>query len=138
MLEKLSRNTLTILHADSGSGKTSLLQAGLASRLLTQGHFPLYLRPYKQPTGKSIKKAFLSDYETLDELKRFRDGQMSLRGFLNRVTHYLGNRKLFIFLDQFEEFFTEVKPEEQCIFAEQLQECIRSDLQVCWVLSLRK
>ena len=138
MFDKLNRNNLTILHADSGSGKTSLLQAGLASRLLAQGHFPLYLRPYKQPPEKFIKKAFLSDYETLEELARFRDENMSLRGFLERVTYYLGDRKLYIFLDQFEEFFTELRLDEQRKFVDQLQECDVPDLNVRWVLSIRK
>ena len=68
MLEKIGQNPLTILHSDSGSGKTSLLQAGLASRLLAGGHFPLYLRPYRQPPGQFVKKAFLPDYATQAEL----------------------------------------------------------------------
>ena len=138
MQEKMGQNKLTILHSESGSGKTSLMQAGLASRLLAQGHFPLYLRPYRQPPGQSIKRAFLADYATQPELQRFSDGQMSLKGFLERVTHYLGDRRLYIFLDQFEEFFTELAPEEQQSFAAELQACINSDLPVWWILGLRK
>lgn len=138
MMARLESNRLTILNSDSGSGKTSLLQAGLASRLLASGHLPLYLRPYNQPPQHSIKKAFLTDYQRLDELARFRDENMSLKGFLERVTAYLGNRRLYIFLDQFEEFFTELNLEEQHNFAIQLRECVQSDLQVWWILSLRK
>ena len=138
MREKLANSRLTILHSDSGSGKTSLLQAGLASRLLAEGQFPLYLRPYDQRPDQFIKKAFLPDYATQADLARFSDEQMTLHGFLERVTHYLGERRLVIFLDQFEEFFTELTPEQQKEFAKQLRECVESDLPVWWVLALRK
>jgi hypothetical protein len=37
MLARMQDNRLTVLHSDFGSGKTSLLQAGLASRLLVAG-----------------------------------------------------------------------------------------------------
>jgi len=138
MQEKMGRNRLTILHSESGSGKTSLMQAGLASRLLADGDFPLYLRPYQQSPAQFIKKAFLPDYATQSQLARFSDDEMTLRGFLERVTHYLGNRRLIIFLDQFEEFFTELSQKERQKFAGQLRECIESDLSVSWVLALRK
>lgn len=138
MLDKLDRHRLTILHAESGSGKTSLLQAGLAARLLAQGHLPLCLRPYQQHPGRSIRAAFLSDYDKLPELERFCDERMSLRGFLERVSHYLGDRQLFIFLDQFEEFFEELQPTDQRDFAGQLQACVESDVRARWMQALRK
>ncbi|MBK8986367.1 MAG: hypothetical protein IPM39_09840 [Chloroflexi bacterium] len=138
MWQKMGNGRLTILHSESGSGKTSLLQAGLASRLLANGCFPLYLRPYRQSPDQFIKKEFLPDYAAQPELRRFRDDQMSLKGFLERTAYYLGGRQIYIFLDQFEEFFTEQSPEMQRAFAGQLQECVESDLPVRWVLSLRK
>ena len=138
LLGKIQQDRLTILHSDSGSGKTSLLQAGLSAHLLADGHFPLYLRPYKAPPGRAIKRAFLSDYAKRPELTRFRDDQMSLKGFLEQVTRYLGGQRLYIFLDQFEEFFTELNPEAQHTFATQLQDCIESELPIWWVLALRK
>lgn len=138
MLIRLDRNRLTVLQSDSGSGKTSLLQAGLAARLLAAKHLPLYVRPYKEPPQKAIKRAFLPDYQTLEELERFRDEKMSLAGFLRRVTSYLGPRKLFIFLDQFEEFFNDLTPEKET-FARELHQCIDdSQLDVGWVLALRE
>src|SRR5690606_5953301 len=48
MLDRLHRHRLTVLESESGSGKTSLLQAGLAARLLARGDFPLYVRAYQQ------------------------------------------------------------------------------------------
>ncbi|WP_420629070.1 formylglycine-generating enzyme family protein [Candidatus Leptofilum sp.] len=138
MQEKMQQSQLTILYSDSGSGKSSLLQAGLASRLLAEGHFPLYLRPYRQTPTESIKRAFLPDYNSQPELSRFADDQMSLNGFLARVVHYLGGQRLYIFIDQFEEFFTELSLSEQETFAEVLQACVDSGLPIWWVLALRK
>src|SRR6185436_12153114 len=43
ILEHLERGSLTILHAESGAGKTSLIQAGLFPRLINSGHLPVYL-----------------------------------------------------------------------------------------------
>ncbi|MCO5188707.1 MAG: formylglycine-generating enzyme family protein [Anaerolineae bacterium] len=138
ILARLDRNQLTILQADSGSGKTSLLQAGLAARLLAAKHLPLYVRPYTESPSVAIKRAFLPDYRTLDELARFRDEKMSLSGFLRRVTSYLGSRRLFIFLDQFEEFFGDV-PFDRQLFATELQQCVNDNqLDVRWILSLRE
>ncbi|GJM40089.1 MAG: hypothetical protein DHS20C20_03710 [Ardenticatenaceae bacterium] len=136
--EKMQQSQLTILYSESGSGKSSLLQAGLASRLLAEGHFPLYVRPYRQMPGECIKRAFLPDYDSQPELSRFADDQMSLNGFLARVAHYLGGRRLYIFVDQFEEFFTELPLSKQEAFAELLQACLHSDLPIWWVLALRK
>jgi hypothetical protein len=138
LLEKMRHKNLTVLHSDSGSGKTSLLQAGVASRILADGAFPLYVRPYNLSPEQAIKNAFLSDYDTLPDLARFRDGAMTLAGFLERVTHYLGDRQLFIFLDQFEEFFTELQSEHRQAFGAQLYSCVESDLPVSWILALRK
>jgi len=138
MRERLHSQRLTILYSDSGSGKSSLLQAGLASRLLAQGDFPLYLRPYRQRPDRALRRSILPDYETQPELARFREERMSLHGFLQRVTHYLGRRNLYVFVDQFEEFFGELPVDEQHSFAAELQACCESDLPVWWVLALRK
>ena len=138
MQERMQQSRLTILYSESGSGKSSLLQAGLASRLLAEGHFPLYLRPYRQTPTQSIKRAFLPDYDSQPELSRFADDQMSLSGFLARVTYYLGGQRLYIFIDQFEEFFTELASQEKETFAELLQACVDSDLPIWWILALRK
>lgn len=138
MNQRLARGRLTVLHSESGSGKSSLLQAGLAARLLAEGHFPLYVRPYQLRPDQAIRRNFLPDYARQPELSRFNDDQMSLRGFLERVTHYLGDRILYVFLDQFEEFFTELRPQDQERFNTELQACVDSDLPVWWVFSVRK
>ena len=107
------------------------------SRLLAAGHLPLRLRPYRQEPGAYIKRAFLPTIDAAPELKRF--DQMTLPAFLQSVSGYLGDSTLYLFLDQFEEFFTELPPAGQARFTDELAACLDdSGLDVRWVLSLRK
>ncbi|CAG0936437.1 hypothetical protein TFLX_05310 [Thermoflexales bacterium] len=59
LLEHLQRGPLTMLHAESGAGKTSLLQAGISPHLIAAGHLPIYLRPYNVAPTLALKRAFL-------------------------------------------------------------------------------
>ena len=47
---------LTVLHARSGAGKTSLLQAGLAPRLIREGRIPIFARAFDDPV-LAVKRA---------------------------------------------------------------------------------
>jgi|GEM_PF-1428529 len=134
LLQQLERGTLTVLHSESGAGKTSLLQAGLAPRLLAHAHLPLYLRPYNSEPQYVIKRAFISDPSLTPELST-----APLRDFLRRVTEVLGEKRyLFICLDQFEEFFTQLSAPEREEFVRELAECMDdATLNVRWILALR-
>ncbi|HEX9924177.1 MAG TPA: hypothetical protein VGD99_16090, partial [Anaerolineae bacterium] len=76
----IERNPLTILHAESGAGKTSLLQAGLASRLLIDGHLPLHIRPWNVNPTLAIKQTILPALTETPDLV-----QASLFDFLHKV-----------------------------------------------------
>ncbi|NJN99884.1 MAG: hypothetical protein HC875_40160 [Anaerolineales bacterium] len=135
VLACLERNPLTILHAESGAGKTSLLQAGLASRLLTTGDLPLHIRPWKVNPVLAVKRAILPNLEQAPGL-----AQASLHDFLHRVARILGEGShLYLFLDQFEEFFTQLDEDNRRDFISQLAECLEDEsLRVRWVLAMRK
>lgn len=45
LLARTERSLLTLLYARGGLGKTSLVRAGLAPRLVEHGYLPVYLRP---------------------------------------------------------------------------------------------
>ncbi len=132
------RSPLTVLHAESGAGKTSLLQAGIAPRLIAAGHVPLYLRPYDVDPTLKIKRAFIAN---LDRKRTPGLAAASLRGFLKQVSEVLGSQTmLFIFLDQFEEFFTKLNDQTRARFIGELAECLDDEslaARVHWVLALR-
>ena len=134
LLECLEQAPLTVLHSESGAGKSSLLHAGLAPRLIAAGHLPLYLRPYRAEPGYAIKRAFLADPSQAPEL-----ATAPLREFLRQVGGVLGPAAtLYLCLDQFEEFFTQLGDPECDDFVRELAECLDdASLNVRWVLALR-
>jgi YVTN family beta-propeller protein len=136
ILEHLERGSLTILHAESGAGKTSLIQAGLFPRLINSGHLPVYLRPYNIEPSLALKRAFLPDPSATPML-----ATALLRDFLRQVTTVLGGEEgagLHIFIDQFEEFFTQLEESGRTEFIHELADCLDDDsLHVHWCLSMR-
>ena len=134
LLEHLQRGPLAVLHAESGAGKTSLLQAGISPHLIVAGHLPVYLRPYNVAPALALKRAFLPNLSDTPNL-----AQAPLRDFLSRVCDVLGTATtLYIFLDQFEEFFTQLEETARPEFVRELAECLDDEsLNVRWVLALR-
>jgi YVTN family beta-propeller protein len=134
LLQHIAQGRLTVLHAESGAGKTSLVQAGILPRLISAGHLPVYLRPYDLEPSLAVKRAFISDPSLTPILS-----SSPMRDFLRQVCDVLGPQiRLYIFLDQFEEFFTQLKPQGRAEFARELAECLDDEgLNVRWILSMR-
>lgn len=134
VLLHLDRNPLTVLHSESGTGKTSLLQAGVSARLIVNGHLPIYCRPYDVSPAQAIKQALLPNLSQTPGLS-----SASLRDFLWQVCNVLGaNTTLYILLDQFEEFFLHLDETQRAAFVRELAECLNdAGLNVRWLLALR-
>jgi hypothetical protein len=134
LLDHMTRGPLTVLHAESGAGKTSLLQAGIAAQLIETGHLAIYLRPYDVDPVEFIKRTFLPDLRETPRL-----ASLPLREFLRHVCGVIGpQRTLYLLLDQFEEFFVLLEKPEHQPFITQLAECLGDpSLNVRWVLALR-
>lgn len=138
LYEAVSHNRLTVLHAKSGAGKTSLLNAGLAPRLIMNGRLPIYARALQDPV-QAVKRAVLpmSAGPWPDQLNK-----LSLSEFLGFVyRHRPPNvQELVLVLDQFEEFFIFWPLREQRQpFVDDFAKCYYdSQLPVQIVLSLRK
>ena len=134
LLAHIKQSPLTVLHAESGAGKSSLLQAGIAAQLIANGHLAVYLRPYHADPVEFIKRMFLPELSQAPEL-----AGASLREFLRQVCSVLGAKSsLYLLLDQFEEFF-QLKKEERQPFLDSLADCLHDpSLNVRWVLALRK
>lgn len=134
LLDRLQRGPLTVLHAESGAGKTSLLQAGIMPRLIADGHLPIHLRAYNLNPTLALKRALLPEWRTVTHL-----AALSLREFLLKVLGLVGPKvRLYLLLDQFEEFFAELARPERDAFIGELVECVEDPLlNVRWLLVLR-
>ncbi len=98
-----------VLHGDSGTGKSSVLQAGLAPYLLANSHLPLTLTLRRRTICDELKQTILPQIATLPTY-----GQMSLRGFLHELQEAVGRKTLLvIMLDQFEVMFAKDAPEQR-------------------------
>ena len=139
--ERIHRNRLTILQSESGAGKSSLLQAGIAPQILIKGHLPVYFRPYDLSPSLKLKQTLFPALASVPELVN-----SSLRDFLSELTRILGSSTtLYVVVDQFEEFFALVSDEPtpegirpRSHFVNELAECLEDEsLNVRWILSLR-
>jgi len=143
LVQRIMAHKLTVLFGQSGVGKTSLINAGLIPHLEEEGYTSLYLRVLREPAA-SIKRAALqlrqdtpspiSNLQPPSTVGR-RSPTEPLCSFLE-ATLPSGSR-LLVFLDQFEEFFVRLGKATRAAFAEELAACLRSDLDLRFVLSLR-
>lgn len=134
LLSKIHAYPLNLLYAPSGSGKTSLINAGLVPQLRRDNYCPIYARVYDDPAGE-IRRAVLAETGHLTEAI---DPESSLTEFLQQQAASAG-KPLVIFIDQFEEIFIRFNPEVRDQFAAELESCLASAQgSVRFVLALRE
>jgi WD40 repeat protein/serine/threonine protein kinase len=90
-----------VLFGESGSGKTSLLRAGVLPKLWEAGFVPIYCRSYKDPMT-----TLLDECLRLSQLQR-QEAELPSE-YLKRVSEELC-AGLAVICDQFEEFFINFK-----------------------------
>ncbi len=133
ILNLLGRGPLTVLHAESGAGKTSLLKAGIMPRLMAGGEVPIYVRPYQQIAHLAVKRVLVPQLEQSPYL-----AVASLQDFLRYTTNLLGGQRVIIILDQLEELFTVQNEHMREDFLSELAPCLDDDLlPVRWIFSMR-
>ncbi|MCI0690859.1 hypothetical protein L0337_02510, partial [candidate division KSB1 bacterium] len=135
MLDRAPFTKFSVLHAESGAGKTSLIRAGLMPRLLAGGFFPVYVAVRRRLPHEAIKHILLPDISLAPHM-----ANAPLRTYLKGVAEAVGpNREIFIFLDQFETFFTDVfTDEERSESIRELAECLDdTGLQVRIIIAMR-
>ncbi|MDQ1353856.1 MAG: hypothetical protein QG657_4163, partial [Acidobacteriota bacterium] len=136
MVGEILSSRLLVLYSPSGSGKTSLIQAGVRPQLEEMGYQTVYTRMETEPIPSVMHAVSVA----LNLPTGPPEESHELYAFLKQVLQKAGN-PLVIFLDQFEEFFIiyRNKPELRREFIEQVARSKYDDeLPVFLVLSLRE
>ena len=127
---------LIILHAKSGIGKTSFIQAGLIPRTLEGDDLPIYVRrSWRKSPILALKQCLLPAVGQTPGLM-----EASLCSFLKKVKESQQPTTNFIvFWDQFEDFFDEeMEADDRQQFLDQLADCLEeTNLPVRFVISIR-
>ena len=128
---------LLVLFAASGSGKTSLINAGVRPELERRQYRTLYCRPHGDPVGEIRRRLA----PVLDAGASIVDPSLpDLMRLYTQAGPAGEQRPLVVFLDQFEEFFISLRdrPQARAHFATQLAAAVFDNtLPVYFVLSLR-
>jgi energy-coupling factor transporter ATP-binding protein EcfA2 len=106
LLGRIDANRITLLLGNSGSGKTSLIHAGLFPAAIGAGWFPVYSRPLGLPRSDVVTALLASVFE----------GPHSYRGALlsplEQAAAAVVPQRLLLIIDQFEDILTARDEEE--------------------------
>jgi HEAT repeat protein/cellulose biosynthesis protein BcsQ len=141
MLKKLHRtlmsDRLVVLDAESGVGKTSLLNAGILPLLIREDRLPVYINVYDDPII-AIKRV-IAPYSLGPWPQSL--PQLALEEFLSFASESLGHqiKELVIIFDQFEEFFVlDPESEKRQQFFESLIACYNNEaLPIRFIISIQ-
>ncbi|MBK8452391.1 MAG: tetratricopeptide repeat protein [Thiofilum sp.] len=123
LIHQVSTSRFVFLMGISGSGKSSLLNAGLMYQLHQQGnHLVVQIRPSNEPFRSLAKQIIHLHYSDVEPLKRaelvntlpdqLQNHQVSLESLLEDALHASGKQHLLLIIDQFEELYTQTKNEK--------------------------
>jgi WD40 repeat protein len=142
------RRSICVLGA-SGGGKSSLVRAGVLPALQDAGWRTALCRPRDDPFAGLARglvpllEPALSDPGPMwlaaeRYAERLRRGSKDLESLLSFVTEDAHSHGLVIAIDQFEEIFTQVAPDDRMAFVQLLADIAgRSATPVKWLLAMR-
>ena len=140
------KTPLLLIYGLSGTGKTSLIQCGLASKFDGPDWLPIWVRRQAnindslQAAIKNVTPVALQNATDPSPPKGVLWTKESLRTVSDQIealyTHYL--RPVFLIFDQFEELFILGKEAEQKTFVAQLKDILHNELPCTIILSVRE
>ena len=128
LYDMVYKSPLMLLYGMSGTGKTSLIQCGLASKFSGPDWYPIWIRRQSN-INESLHFALI---------KATKGGnQESLRDSISYLFRYY-LRPVYLIFDQFEELFVLGTTEEQEKFMEDIQDLLVSELPVKILFVMRE
>jgi WD40 repeat protein len=119
-----------VLYGESGSGKSSLIQCGLRSKIAEEDAIFIPIRCHRDPFVEIRHQ--LEDIASISLPRAFELGEM-----IDQATEKL-NCTIVLFFDQFEEFFLFHPPKLRKEFAEALAKLLTSKLNLKIVFAIRQ
>jgi hypothetical protein len=131
LLALLKANRSGFLAGNGGSGRTSLLKAGLMPALIKQGDLPVFVSVTSDSLELSIKTEILDEVEQTPYLSK-----VPLSTFLRHVTECLPQTKhVYLFIDELEKFLAR-EPSESQPFKEAWLKTLTDSPRVHWLFSI--
>lgn len=149
LLETVDAKQLITVIGPSGSGKSSLVFAGLIPNLVKQGNWLIdYFRPLTDPffeLAKASIRLLQPDIKETEQLihagrlkQEIQEGRLSAQQIISSILEKNSGKKLLLVIDQFEELYTLCKDEkQQQLFLDQLLAVVRYVPNFTTVLTLR-
>jgi hypothetical protein len=145
LLAKIFKYNIVGLFGESGTGKTSLLNAGLIPVVKDEDFIVISIRCLDEPIKRFREELF----RTLKNLK-ITTGEIEKLTICDTFPHLIiqlislidkENRNIFIIIDQFEELFTRAREEERSLLSKGITEALNRQPQngkICFLISLRE
>ncbi|MEO1396193.1 MAG: caspase family protein [Cyanobacteria bacterium J06634_5] len=140
LLQKLTRSNFVPVLGPSGSGKSSVVRAGLVTRLVSQGWQVVTMKPDSSPLAilKMKIREFLSANGVAAGEKRDFLRMLETLGVGAMVQQLPGADRVLLLVDQFEEVFTLCeRAEQQRFVGELLTVRERADARLAVVVTMR-
>jgi conflict system STAND superfamily ATPase len=131
ILERLKQNSYSFLAGNGGSGKTSLMQAGLMPQVFKQGDLPIFVPVTSDSLELNIKRQFLGEVTQTPYLS-----QVPLSTFLRHVTECLpATKHVYLFVDELEDFLAHA-PSETASFKQEWLQSLTNSPRIHWQFSI--
>ena len=135
------QNSILLIYGASGTGKTSLIQCGLAGKFKPYDWLPLVIRRgnnINTSLEKQLADAGGNDVDDEDIITK--DPSKKISGLLRLIKGvYLNNFKpIYLIFDQFEELYVLGTKAEQQQFIEAVKEILRAEQPVKMIFSIRE
>lgn len=130
LYDRLFETNLVLLYGASGTGKTSIINCGLANQFEASDWYPIFIR-----RRDHIMQAWVAELDKHAQKKMPEKATIQERIRSLYLDYF---KPIFIIFDQFEEIFILGDKTEQQTFFEELQQLLTANLQCKVIISMRE
>ena len=125
------QTNLMLVYGVSGTGKTSLVQCGLAGKFESSDLFDITIR-----RKNNLNDSFCDELKKHDLEKSFEDGFAPDQMIHSLYLDYL--RPIYLIFDQFEELFILGSPQEEALFVKTIKKLLAAELPCKIIIVIRE